>query len=182
MKQVWERTMGGDAWRSRAMSLAAVCAVVGFPGHAMSRTITARAARAVPVTGEYVLTQAAGGSLPYAFELDMGRPVHGQVLGATLVLGANGDYTSDVKVRMDLGDALPIPGLSTGNSDRIFHSAGNYTASGESVILSPSDWLTRRLATRVLARVDGRTMMLTAVDRPPDGQRYELAAAFEKIK
>lgn len=182
MKQVWERTIGGDAWRGRAMSLAAVCAVVGIPGHALSRTLTMRATRAVPVTGEYVLTTAAGGRLPYAFQIDMGRTVHGQVLGAKLVLGPNGDYASDVTVRMDLGDALPIPGLSTGNSDRVFHSTGSYTASGSSIVLSPSDWLTKRLATRVLARVDGRTMLLTAVDRPPDGERYELAAAFEKVK
>lgn len=182
MKQVWERTIGGDAWRSRAMSLAAVCAVVGIPGHAVPRRSPLHATRAAPVTGEYVLTKAAGGHLPYAFSIDMGRTVHGQVLGATLVLGPNGDYASDVKVRMDLGDALPIPGFSTGSSDRVFHSTGSYTASGSSVVLSPADWLTRRLATRVLARVDGRSMLLTAVDRPPDGERYELAAAFEKVK
>jgi hypothetical protein len=82
---------------------------------------------------------------------------------------------------MDRGDALPIPGLSMGNEDRVLHGSGSYAASGEAVVLSPSDWLSRRLVTRVLARTDGNRMVLTAADRPPDGQRYEVTAAFMKV-
>jgi len=179
MKRVWERTVGGGAWRGRAMSLAAWCTVIGLPGHGVASA--ARTTRALPVSGVYVLTQADGGRLPYTFSIDMGRPVNGQVLGARLVLGPDSTYTSDVTVRMDWGDALPIPGLSSGNKDRVLHGEGNYSATDSAVVLSPSDWLTKRLATRVLARTDGRTMTLTAVDRPPDGERYSLTAAFERV-
>ena len=180
MKRVWERTVGGGAWRGRAMSLAAWCTVIGLPGQGAVSAV--RTTRALPVSGTYVLTQADGGRLPYAFSIDMGRPVNGQVLGAQLVLGPNGTYTSDVTVRMDWGDVLPIPGLSTGPKNRVLHGEGNYTASDSAVVLSPSDWLTKRLATRVLARADGRRMVLTAVDRPPAGERYALTAAFERVE
>ncbi|HEX5438852.1 MAG TPA: hypothetical protein VFW98_16995 [Gemmatimonadaceae bacterium] len=174
MTHVWERT----ASRHRRIAwLAVLCLAIGLPGR-----VDADAPRAPSVTGVYRLTRAAGGELPYAFSLDIGRPVHGKILGARLVLGQKGTYTSDVTVSMDWGDAFPIPGLSKDGGPQVFHSDGSYTTSGAAVVLAPSDWLTRRIVSRVLARTDGRTMTFTGADRPPDGQRYPLAAAFEKVK
>jgi hypothetical protein len=176
MMRLWDGRIAGQRGHARALLLAVCCTVTGLPG-----SVRAAAPRAAPVAGVYLLTEAAGDDLPYQFSFDMGRTVHGQVLGARLVLQPNGAYSSDVTVRMNWGDAIPIPGLSSGNEDRVLHGGGRYAASGDAVVLSPSDWLSKRVVTRVLARTDGHRMVLTAADRPPDGQRYPVAAAFTKV-
>lgn len=176
MMRLWDGMIGGRRGRARALLLAVCCTMAGLPG-----LVRAAAPRVAPVTGVYLLTEAAGDGLPYKFSFDMGRPVHGQVLGARLVLEPNGAYSSDITVRMNWADAIPIPGLSPDSEDRVLHGGGRYAASGDAVVLSPSDWLSKRLVTRVLARTDGHRMVLTAADRPPDGQRYPVAAAFTKV-
>ncbi len=139
--------------------------------------------RASRPAGTYVLTTAAGRKPPVHFALPMaGTMITGTVDGARVSLDSAGGYSSDVVVRWENAPVIPMLGLDGGRDPRTLHGTGHYTQQGDRLILTPDDWMTRRLATELNAHASDSTLRLISASGGAAGNSAAIDIAFKRIR
>ncbi|HXY31566.1 MAG TPA: hypothetical protein VEI06_12720 [Gemmatimonadaceae bacterium] len=136
------------------------------------------------LAGEYVLTRAGTVKPPANFVIPLaGMGASGTIDSARVVLAADGSYTSQLVVRWRDVPLIPVPGIGKAGERDVLNGQGHWTASHGTIVIEPSDLLSRTLIKSLTARAVGsRSILLISASGGLAGDTIPMSAEFVRVR